>query len=110
MNEKQDVIELSKEYSIVTPFTSFVAIEKRDKVRQLISVRRGGERLGEREREARVCEIVVGVCVGWGCVWGVCVWGVGVCLGWGCVWGGVCMCVDAGEGEGQSEICNTLLN
>ena len=32
MNEKQDVIELSKEYSIVTQFTSFVAIEKRDKV------------------------------------------------------------------------------
>ncbi|XP_070191086.1 protein mono-ADP-ribosyltransferase PARP4-like [Littorina saxatilis] len=31
MNEKQDVIELSKQYSIVTPFTSFVAIEKRDK-------------------------------------------------------------------------------
>nr|KAG5699378.1 hypothetical protein BaRGS_008286 [Batillaria attramentaria] len=31
MNEKQDIIELSKEYSIVTQFTSFVAIEKRDK-------------------------------------------------------------------------------
>ena len=36
MREKQDVIELSKEYSIVTPFTSFVAIEKRDKVRQIL--------------------------------------------------------------------------
>ena len=66
MNEKQDVIELSKEYSIVTPFTSFVAIEKRDKVRQLISVGKGGERLGEREREAGGCQIVVGVGVGWG--------------------------------------------
>ncbi|XP_076466190.1 uncharacterized protein LOC143297656 [Babylonia areolata] len=31
MNEKQNVIELSKEYSIVTQFTSFVAVEKRDK-------------------------------------------------------------------------------
>ena len=73
MNEKQDVIELSKEYSIVTPFTSFVAIEKRDKVRQLISVGKGGERLGEREREAGGCKIVVGVGVGWG--WGcACEW------------------------------------
>ena len=32
MDEKKDVIELSKEYSIVTQFTSFVAIEERDKV------------------------------------------------------------------------------
>ncbi|KAL8613683.1 hypothetical protein ACOMHN_029775 [Nucella lapillus] len=31
MNEKQDVIDLSKEYSIVTQFTSFIAVEKRDK-------------------------------------------------------------------------------
>ncbi|KAL8624962.1 hypothetical protein ACOMHN_039849 [Nucella lapillus] len=31
INEKQTVIELSKEYSIVTQFTSFVAIEKREK-------------------------------------------------------------------------------
>jgi len=32
MNTKDYIIELSKEYSIVTQFTSFVAIEKRDKV------------------------------------------------------------------------------
>ena len=31
MNTKQYIIELSKEYSIVTQFTSFVAIEKREK-------------------------------------------------------------------------------
>ena len=48
------------------------------------------------------------------CCGGVC--GVGVCVGWGGVWGGgvcgvgVCMCVDAGEGEGWSDICNALLN
>ena len=70
MNEKQDVIELSKEYSIVTPFTSFVAIEKRDKVRQLISVGRGGERLGERGKQGVVRLL-------WGCVC-VCGGGAGV--------------------------------
>lgn len=32
MDEKQNIIELSKEYSIVTQFTSFIAVEKRDKV------------------------------------------------------------------------------
>ena len=32
MNTKDYIIELSKQYSIVTQFTSFVAIEKRDKV------------------------------------------------------------------------------
>lgn len=32
MNLKQYVIELSKRYSIVTSLTSFVAIEKREKV------------------------------------------------------------------------------
>jgi len=32
MNTKDYIIELSKEYTIVTEFTSFVAIEKRDKV------------------------------------------------------------------------------
>ena len=31
MNTKNYIIELSKEYSIVTQFTSFVAIEKREK-------------------------------------------------------------------------------
>ena len=31
MNTKKFIIELSKEYSIVTQFTSFVAIEKLDK-------------------------------------------------------------------------------
>ena len=31
MNTKNYIIELSKEYSIVTQFTSFVAIETRDK-------------------------------------------------------------------------------
>ena len=31
-NRKNYIIELSKEYSIVTQFTSFVAIEKREKV------------------------------------------------------------------------------
>jgi hypothetical protein len=38
MNEKQDVIDLSKEYSIVTQFTSFVAIEKRDKVGEVFTI------------------------------------------------------------------------
>ena len=46
----------------------------------------GGERLGERG-EARGCEIVR-MCAG-------------VC---------VCTCVDDGEGEGWSEICNALLH
>ena len=31
-NRKNYIIELSQEYSIVTQFTSFVAIEKREKV------------------------------------------------------------------------------
>ena len=33
MNLKQYIIELSKKYAIVTSLTSFVAIEKREKVR-----------------------------------------------------------------------------
>ena len=33
LSNKGKIIELSKEYSVVTPFTSFVAIEERTKVR-----------------------------------------------------------------------------
>ena len=40
---KKDVIALSKSYSIVTPYTSFVAIEERVKVRGMKTLKgRGG--------------------------------------------------------------------
>jgi len=41
-NRKNYVIKLSTDFSIVTEFTSFVAIEKRDEVRYLINRDRYG--------------------------------------------------------------------
>jgi len=37
MDMKDYIIELSKKYSIVTQLTSFIAVEKRDKVTECLS-------------------------------------------------------------------------